>query len=266
MSDTRSNPEGRESVGPESSPIGSTDRRRGGTLARTIAAALIDDLVNGRLQSGEPLLQADVSRRFGCSHIPVREALRQLAGEGLVELKSNAGARVATLDAASLSEIYQIRERLEPLALNLSAPLLSAGNLEMLEGYVSAMEDSTRTLSVNGLRTFMKLDYDFHLATIAAAPSPRLLQLIQTLLRSAQPYRISLVMHATDLASQYADHRLLLEALRQGDGISAGLVSQVHIRRTKLTFWEHPEYLTHPFAPSGLPGHGPGARAQATIT
>ena len=93
-----------------------------------IVSELRDEILDGRLRPGERIHQEAVAERFGTSRLPVREALRQLQHEGLVVVLPNAGARVVRLDQAELGEVYLLRERLEPLAIERSAPGLSTAD------------------------------------------------------------------------------------------------------------------------------------------
>jgi DNA-binding GntR family transcriptional regulator len=100
----------------------SVDKRR--PLAEWVSAQLREAILNGSLKPGERIRQEAVATQYGTSRIPVREALRQLASEGLVSLVPDVGARVARLDLNELDEIYKLREQLEPLTIRESVPHL----------------------------------------------------------------------------------------------------------------------------------------------
>ncbi|HTR91524.1 MAG TPA: GntR family transcriptional regulator [Trebonia sp.] len=97
----------------------------GGASSR-IADALRTAILDGSYRPGERIRQEEVAARSGASRMPVREALRVLQAEGLVILVANSGAWVAKLTLAECAELYQIRERLEPLLLRASLPSLDA--------------------------------------------------------------------------------------------------------------------------------------------
>jgi DNA-binding GntR family transcriptional regulator len=179
-----------------------------------------------------------VAREYGTSRIPVREALRHLASEGLVTLEPNVGARVARLDRAELDEIYLLREHLEPLAITQSAPHLSSKHLAELRRYAEEMEE---VADPEDLTRWIELDRRFHLATFAGAPLPRLLRLIESFWNSTQQYRRAYTLLPRRLEIAHAEHRLLLEALERRDPEDAARLLQTHIRRTRLTLDEHLE-------------------------
>jgi len=215
-------------------------------LAHTIAETLRDDILSARARPGDHLRQDRLASRFGTSRIPVREALRQLDGEGLVRLLPNMGARVVRLDPNELVEIYKLRELLEPFAISLSAPQLSDEQLQALKRQVEEMESITQSPSPAGLIRFVEIDFHFHLASYAAAASPRLVRMVERLLQSAQPYRTAFIPYAR-MDIQHAEHRLLLEALERRDGDIAQRILEVHIRRTRVGFASHPEIFEAAF-------------------
>src|SRR5689334_18344108 len=84
------------------------------SLAATVAAALRKEIVEGVLEPGARIKQDAVAQRHEVSRLPVREALRQLQSEGLVQLERDVGARVAPLELSNLLEISLVREAIEP--------------------------------------------------------------------------------------------------------------------------------------------------------
>src|SRR5829696_252732 len=122
------------------SSAGPEDRGGYEPLANVVAGRLRKAILEGRLKPGERIRQETLAAEMGTSRIPVREALNRLQNEGLVTLTSHVGARVAQLRLSELDEIYQIRERLEPLAIAQSTPHLSAAQLRDIRGYVEEME------------------------------------------------------------------------------------------------------------------------------
>jgi DNA-binding GntR family transcriptional regulator len=95
-----------------------------GAVSQRVAGYLREAILSGEIVPGERIRQEDVAARFGTSRLPVREALRILEAEGLTEHHMHKGARVPKLDRHEVDVIYQMRERLEPLALAESLPHL----------------------------------------------------------------------------------------------------------------------------------------------
>lgn len=202
-----------------------------------IAAALREEILGGDYQPGERIRQEELARRHGASRVPVREALRILEAEGLVTLVTNAGSWVARLSAQECTEMYLMRERLEPLLLGYSAPLLGGAVIEQLQGLADAMERSS------DVEEFLRLDRQFHLTSYSAASTIMLGDTILRLWNRTQHYRraYTMMFRAERDDSVHHDHQLLVAALRSRDAEDAERVLAGHIRRTRLALSRHPE-------------------------
>ncbi|HVA22754.1 MAG TPA: GntR family transcriptional regulator [Candidatus Micrarchaeia archaeon] len=230
---------------------------REGYLPRShlLTQQLREEILGGHLAPGQRLRQEDLASRFAISRIPVREALRQLASEGLITIVPHSGARVSTLDPGELDELYRIREQLDPLAVTLSLPRLSAEDCLALRRRVEAMEDLSGRDELDGRLHWLVEDVQFHLATYAGSNAPTLLRIVQTLLNRAQPYRRALIVLLPDLQTQNAEHRLLLDAIERHDAASAAQMLEVHIRRTRLTLSSRREVFSQPLAAGNTGEH-----------
>jgi DNA-binding GntR family transcriptional regulator len=206
------------------------------TLAERVREDIRNEILAGGYRPGQRIGQEALARRHGTSRIPIREALRQLASEGLVVLQPHVGARVATLDLRELDEVYQIREQVEPFAIGKSAPLLTDADLEALRAFVEQMEVAALNDEVS---RWIELDRDFHLRTFVATPLPRLLALIDGLWNTTQQYRRLYGLLPNRLEIAGVEHRLLLDALERRDSDDATRILTMHIRRTRLTLDEH---------------------------
>jgi DNA-binding GntR family transcriptional regulator len=202
-----------------------------------IAAALREAILGGGYQPGERIRQQELAGRHGASRVPVREALRILESEGLVTLVTNAGSWVSRLSAHECRELYQMRERLEPLLLGYSAASLPEAVVERLQDLADAMQEST------DVEQFLRLDREFHLLSYSAASTIMLDETIVRLWNRTQHYRraYSLMFRAERDDSVHYDHQLLVAALRNRDGEDAERVLTGHIRRTRLALSRHPE-------------------------
>jgi len=210
-----------------------------GTAGRRIADALRAEILGGRYLPGERIRQEDLAARSGASRIPVREALRLLQAEGLVTLVANSGAWVARLSAAECAELYQVRERLEPLLLRASLPGLDAGALDALAGLAASMEAAGGDVDA-----FLRADREFHLSSYAAAPPGETARIIGRMWNATQHYRrefTKIAARRQGLDATHLEHRLLVDCLRRADADDAERVLVMHIRRTRLELNEHPE-------------------------
>jgi DNA-binding GntR family transcriptional regulator len=214
--------------------------------ARALSAHVVADLrariLDGQIAPGDRIRQEEVAERFGVSRLPVREALRMLAAEGLVELEANKSARVPMLDMHQVALIYQMRERLEPLALIESIPHLDEGQLERLADIQSQIEDN------DDLSRFLVLDREFHLLSYAGCHSDELVGAVVRLWNSTQYYRRAFMTYTGPERRWVvnAEHSLLLDAIRRRDLIDAERFAEGHIRRTRIELQRHPDLFTPP--------------------
>lgn len=208
---------------------------------RVVLRHLRDAIVNGRLAPGTRIRQEVVAHYLGTSRIPVREALRTLETEGLVVLIPHSGARVAKLDFAELDEVYRIREAIEPMAIAESAPRLTDAQLDELRELVEIVE-----ASFDDPPRWLEYDRRFHVKSYAAAPLPRVLEMIDRFWNTTQHYRRAYngTLDAAAIEVVKLEHRVILDALERRDGEDAMARQRSHIRRTRLTLTAHREVFS----------------------
>jgi len=185
-----------------------------------IAALLRDLIISGDLKPGEQLRQRDLAERFGVSVTPVREALRWLESEGLVNYDAHKGSTVVQAEAGATKEKYQIRAVLEGLAASLAAPKISDEDIRELESYNERLADpSLSPGEVNDLNRTL------HFRVYEMADSPLLLALMRLLWQSF-PQGPQM---ARPREESVAEHKQLLEALKVRDAARAQAITQQHI-------------------------------------
>lgn len=209
--------------------------RAHGAAGTRIAAELREEILAGRYAPGDRIRQEELADRHGASRLPVREALRMLEAEGLVTLVANTGAWVTELSPAECQELYLIRERLEPLLLEQSIPVLPDGFATQLEPLAAAME---RT---DDVEEFLRLDREFHLSCYAPAETALLGELVARLWNQTQHYRrlFTRIARAEGDRSFHHEHALLIAAIATRDAYEAGRVLSSHIRHTRLELARH---------------------------
>lgn len=195
------------------------------TATEFVEAVLKAAILEGRLPGGTALRQEELAERFGVSRMPVREALRQLEAQALVDMVPHRGAVVTEISAADAADTYAIRRALEPAALRLSIPRLAPAQLDTAAEIILAM-DAEPEPGRMGL-----LNRRFHMALYAAAGHRRLLALTAAQLAACDRYlRFHLAAHGREHLSQQ-DHRAMLEAARAGDAPRAVAVLEAHLDR-----------------------------------
>lgn len=218
-----------EPAAPEAASVGAASAR--------IAAHLREAILSGEITPGQRIRQEEVAARFGASRLPVREALRMLEAEGLTEHLPHRGARVPALNRHEVSVVYQMRERLEPLALLESMPHLDHADLERLEALQQRIERNT------DVAEFLALDREFHLHSYRGCVIDSLTSAVTRLWNTTQHYRRAYVSLSGPgrMWVVNSEHRLLLDAIQRRDGVDAERYLVGHIRRTRAELERHPE-------------------------
>jgi DNA-binding GntR family transcriptional regulator len=208
-----------------------------GAASARVAAYLRDLILHDVLKPGDRIRQEEIAERFGASRLPVREALRMLEAEGLTEHERNKGARVPQLSMHEVDVIYRMRERLEPLALSESVPLLTEDDNAYLEEVQRQIEANT------DLDRFLDLDREFHLGTYSGCHIDPLNAMVTRLWNSTQHYRRAFVAMGGQARMWVvnAEHRLLLDAVVRRDATDAERFLEGHIRRTRTELAHHHE-------------------------
>jgi len=194
---------------------------------RTVEQAVVDELrhtiVTGSLPPGSRLVYRDLARRFGVSVTPVRIALRELAKEGLVEMRAHTGARVSLLSADELEEIFVIRIGIEGwLALH-AAPRLTD---ERIERMARLLDDVKKAEEADDREGYLPRSWAFRVCCYEAAKKPRLLE------RTSALYHLSMRYHFMTIAegARFAHSRSIMErfftAAEARDGAAAKRVME----------------------------------------
>jgi len=184
-----------------------------------IAKHIREAIVTGALNEHEPIRQDDVAKLFGVSKIPVREALKRLEAEGLVEFQRNRGAVVTSVTEPEIAEIFEVRSILEGNALRLSIPRMTARTFQRAEKYCDAFARET------DVARWSELNWQFHSCLYEDADRPFLLNLIRSVNDRVERYlRIQLTLSGgTGLDDQ--EHRQILAACRDRDvALASGLM------------------------------------------
>ncbi len=193
------------------------------TATEFVEAGLRQAILLGKLAPGTPLRQEELATLFGVSRMPVREALRQLEAQALVDFEPHKGAVVTEISAADAADNYAIRRALEPAALALSIPNLTEIEFERAEELFNDLdrEDDQARLG--------DLNRRFHLCLYGAAGHPKFLALVAAQLAAGDRYlRFHLAARGRDHMAQ-DDHFALLSAARAGNIAEAQAVLIRHL-------------------------------------
>jgi DNA-binding GntR family transcriptional regulator len=207
-------------------PAVASDRLNIASVVDQVYAAIRERITNGSLPRGGRVHQEDLALELGVSRTPVREALRRLAAEGLVEMRTNRGARVADVEQGAMRGAYEARLVVEPGAARLAAGRRPAEPLARMRAAVAAQRGAVRSVQ----RSF-SANREFHLALVAASGNEFLIQLVERLWVA----RIGATIYERQVETQermlldVREHELILEAIEAGDGRRAESLTRRHL-------------------------------------
>jgi DNA-binding GntR family transcriptional regulator len=207
-------------------PADPPDRLNIASVVDQVYMAIRDRITSGSLPRGARVHQEDLAAELGVSRTPVREALRRLAAEGLVEMRTNRGARVADIDQGGMRGAYDARLVVEPGAARLAAGRRLPEPLARMRAVVAVQRRSLRSVE----RSF-EANREFHLALVAASGNDYLLQLVERLWVA----RIGATIYERQVETQermvldVREHEQILEAIEAGDARRAESLTRRHL-------------------------------------
>jgi DNA-binding GntR family transcriptional regulator len=197
------------------------------TRAGAVAERLREMIRSGELAAGTHLRQDDFAERFGVSTTPVREAFVALEREGLVRRHPHRGVVVFLPSVEELTEVYEIRAVLEPLATEIATKQLSEDDLAALGRIVTEMRNARP-------KRYVELNSELHTRIYVAADRARLREVIDGLREPAANY-VSMNIDLYDKvyrAEAQAEHEAILEALRSRAPKRAGRAMREHLEHS----------------------------------
>jgi DNA-binding GntR family transcriptional regulator len=203
------------------------------TTTDYLAAALRTAIYDGQFADGEELNQVELAQFFGVSRVPIREALRQLQAEGLVQNIAHHRTIVAGLTLPQIIELIEMRAVLESYMLRKGAPKLNKANLDRLRRIC----DETDTLKDYGSRWVLK-NWEFHRTLYAAAASQAMVDAVERIHLKIERYARQ-AGTADRQRQAAAEHRLILKAIQRGDHTKAATLLEQHILHTGEVIRQH---------------------------
>lgn len=208
--------------------------RSGASLGATVFNDLERAIINGEYQAGDSLSEIKLSEKYGVSRTPVREALRQLELEGLVELIPNKGATVVGVSEKDIADIYAVRVRIEGLAARLCAENATSDELQALERLADLQEFYLLKGKPDRL---WELDGEFHNTIFEASRNRPLQSMLSSFHSYISRARSNSMRSAERAARSVEEHRGILSAIAAHDGDRAEELMTAHIvaARSNLT-------------------------------
>lgn len=195
--------------------------------ADAITAKLRSLILEGAYPVGIQLKQEALARRFGVSRFPIREALKRLEAEGLLEHTPFAGSVVASRSLADLVETLDIRIALETRALELAIPNMDHVDQKALEAILARYDGSESP------REWSELNLEFHLRLYAPCKRPKLLKMIEDIVRGIDIQLRAQQSHRVGRKLPQSEHRAILRACaKRQTGVAVALLRE-HVEHTQ---------------------------------
>ena len=213
-----------ETTGHETTGHVATGQPTTGQAVRRVADEVRRMIVSGELLPGHPVRQEHLADRLGVSRLPVREALRQLAADGLVSHVPNVGYAVRRLSQEEFGQIYTMRRLLEAEVIR-DLPRASDEQLAGIIALGDAVAEAGDRLDVLEMRT---RNQDFHFAIFRLSPRPLIVDEIERLWDLAAPYHAMYLYSADGRRTVLAEHAEMIGALSEGDNVRLAALMEQH--------------------------------------
>jgi DNA-binding GntR family transcriptional regulator len=204
------------------------------SLVDLAVTRLTREILSGRSDPGERLVEEQLTRRLGISRAPLREALRLLAQRGLVEHVPRRGVRVATLSERDVRELYELRDVLERFAVRAGIPV---GRESDLVGLRTALDRMVEAVRLGDRMAVAESHRAFHVALVALADNSQLSAVYDSILVKLQLYMAINLRREAELAQPLDGvhrHERLFEAVAGGDPEEVLAVLSAHGARSYL--------------------------------
>ena len=196
----------------------------GELLSASVKRLLLDRIVHGTYQPGQRIVELQVAKELGISQSPIREALRDLAGIGVVTIHPRRGARVRLPSAKELADVSIVRAEIDALAARLVAERVDGDFLDALDGLVNTMVEQ---LAAQDFPAVTEADVQFHRLIAEASTNHAVVRTFEQLAPFARTF-ITLTLPDVDVRQIVDEHRIILEALRAGDPDAAAAAARTH--------------------------------------
>lgn len=216
---------------------GAASVRRGTPLYEQIYEALWTKIFSGEIAPGQRLSDRDWAQRLDTSRTPVREAMRQMARDGVLLTLENGGYQVRTVDPKGLADLYKCRAPLAALGVH---DTTLAGEDRLFRQVRAAVENAARAIERRDAASALKLNSEFHNLVVESCGNPHLVTIMANLERLIRFYRIALLKMATGdrgHSEDYFEHLArgndrqgqIAEAMARRDAKAASALMQQHL-------------------------------------
>jgi DNA-binding GntR family transcriptional regulator len=204
-------------------------------------------ILDGTMAAGSRLVEADLAEALQTSRTPIREALRRLEAEGLIEVLPHRGARVTAWTEDDLRDMYDLRAVLEAMAAERAAARITVDDLEQLDQLCEEMDQCIAGNEAGGFdaaarERYSDLNTVYHDIIRNASGSTRLVAMIHAVVHVPLIVSTFYRYQPVDLARSASHHREIVSALRAGHAVWAGSILRAHVLSAKATLIPGDQY------------------------
>jgi DNA-binding GntR family transcriptional regulator len=206
-----------------------------GTTAERIYEQLVDRIISGELRPGARVEEQAIASEFGVSRTPVRDALRQLAGTGLVKFRPNKGVTVVDLKLEELTEIFEALGEFEALCACLAAQRMTQLERAVLRNLHAEAAAAARAEDEDA---YGELNNRLHQIIYDGTHNPSIAAVTENFRQRVMPFRAFAGTAQHRIHESHQEHDALVEAILSGDGMRSQEAMRNHVAKSSLTVLE----------------------------
>lgn len=200
-------------------------------LREVIFTTIREAIIMGELKPGERLMEVQLAEKMGVSRTPVREAIRKLELEGLVNMVPRKGAHVARLSAKDIMDVLEIRASLDGLATALATQRIGDDELRELKHIQSQFENYVEKDNLQGI---VKKDVEFHDVIYRASQNDKLIQIVSNLREQVYRFRVIYLKDFSSTKEVIKEHMEIYKAIVEKDPTAAREAAKNHIKNQEI--------------------------------
>ncbi|RCX16079.1 GntR family transcriptional regulator [Anaerobacterium chartisolvens] len=201
-------------------------------LREVIFNTLKEAIIVGELRPGERLMEVQLADKMGVSRTPVREAIRKLELEGLVNMIPRKGAQVADLSVKDIMNVLEVRASLDGLATALSAQRITEDEIKELKHVLSQFISNVEKENLPGI---IKKDVEFHDIIYRSSRNEKLIQISSNLREQVHRFRVIYLKDYISTKDIMHEHMEIYDAIVSKDPEKALVLAQKHIKNQEVT-------------------------------
>lgn len=212
-------------------PANEMPAKGSGARAR-VAEGLRQAIVSGEHRPKQPLYESSIAAEYDVSRTPVREALKQLQSEGLIEIRPRVGTFVRAPSRREIVELFELKEMLEGMAARL---LAGRGSVPVLDQLDENIERSARAVEQGDTEEYSQLVHRFHELLVTGADNTQLAVHYKQLMNQLAYHRLvsASLTRPGRLDASLFEHQRVLELVREKDGFGAEFAMRDHVRSSE---------------------------------